>query len=170
MNNVTIFWILIGIVATVFFLLTVREMNLLLRIPKGHPERGYCWFNALFLFASVILIVWFGNYIDSSRRTLESFLPVPEFTRYAIERNSIIHGTNWTYVSKRSIEDVRLFYRQYASENLIPIIEDVNNGVRLSFSLPSGDLFLTLTQEGGGAVLYFSREGQITTRIIPSAQ
>lgn len=169
MNSVIIFWFLIALIAGILLLLAIREARLVWRVPVGHPERGYYWFNMFFLIAASCAVVWGGNYLDSGRQELESLISSPPGSRYAIERNSVLHATSWVYTTNQGGEYIRNFYREYAREHGIGFIEDDHDGVRMSFGLPSGNLYLTLHQEGKETVLYFSREGEAIVVIIPAS-
>jgi hypothetical protein len=163
MSSVVTFWVIVSAIAFVFFLLALRELLLLLRLPPDYPERGLYWFNMLFLFLASIAILCGGYYLDLHRRGFEKLLMPPPHARYAVERNALIHDDTWVYVSASSVDDVRTFYRTYAETYGLSLIEDDHGSVRMSFALPSGNLFLTLTSDSGETVLYFSRIGEIRT-------
>ncbi len=163
MNSVEIYWVVIGLIAFVLVLLSLREVAILWRMAPGHPDHGLYWFNTLFLVAAGGAVVWGGFYVDGGRQTFEALLATPPSARYAIERNPIIHDTTWIYVTSQSENDVRTFYRNYAKANQIVLIEDDRDVVRMSFALPSGNLFLTFRNEGEETVLYFSRLGEVRT-------
>ena len=73
-----------------------------------------------------------------------------------------IHGNTWVYVSNAKPDEVRQYYESYALRSGILFVRDTTQNDRLVFMLQSGDLFLTLREENGKTVLYFSREGRIT--------
>lgn len=161
MNPQSLFWLVVSGLAFFFVLLTVREYLLLSRIPRGHPDRGMYWCNLFLLPVFAIGVLFLGHIIDTKRIGLEQIIPPPPATQYAIFRNGLFESTEWVFVSSLTTEEVRNFYRQYARTQQIPFMEDERDAMRMSFALPSGNLFLTLNTEGARTVLYFSRDGTI---------
>lgn len=166
MSETTLFWIAISAIACLFFLVSLREIILLISVPKGHPDRGFFWFNAVFLLVAVAGVIYGGAYLDAGRRGFESLLSPYPHARYAYERNGVIHGTTWVYVTNDDGALVRAFYRDLAEREHLELVVDDADHSRLSFTLPSGRLFLTIKNEDGSNVLYFSREGEITTATV----
>lgn len=162
MNNINVLWIFVGSLSFVLMVLSLRELIILARLPRNHPERGLYWFNTIFLLIATAVTISAGYYLDAERRALEHIIPIPASTHYAIERNKLIHDAMWVYTSDATEETIREFYHAYANTNHISYLEDE---MRMSFKLPSGNLFLTLTTEGDTTVLYFSRDGEIRTII-----
>lgn len=161
MSPVALYWVVIGSIALVLFLFSLREILLLLTVPKGHPDRGFYWFNSVFLLLCIAAVLYGGSYIDLGRRTFEELMKPYPTARYAYERNGVIHDTMWVYVTHDDPEAVREFYRKEAARANISFIEDNANPELLSFTLPSGPMFLTIKKEDGEVVLYFSRNGEI---------
>lgn len=166
MNTVDIYWVIASF-SGILALLALREAVILFRLPSFHPDRGLYWFNICFLTIAAGGVLYGGYYVDMGRRMIESLIAIPPSSRYAIERNKIIHDTTWVYVSDQHEEAIRSFYREYARARRITFLEDDHDAVRMSFTLPSGDLFLTLRTEGGKTILYFSRAGEVRTIVPP---
>ena len=162
MSNLDTLWVFTGFFFLILVGISIRELLLLLRIPPRHPDRGIYWFNFLFLLVAAGAVLYTGYYIDQSRQTLEQMIAVPPSAHYAIERNRLLHDTTWVYVTETTEESVRNFYRTSAEANHITFIED---GARMSFTLPSGNIFLTLARENNKTILYFSREGEMKSVI-----
>ena len=163
MNITTLFWLIVIGLALFFALLAVREMFLLVRIPRGHPERGMYWCNVFILPMFAIGVLFLGHIIDTKRISIEEIIPTPPATQYAIFRNGLFVETEWVFATQQTTLEVRNFYRQYAKMAHITSIEDERDATRMSFALPSGNLFLTVREEGGHTLLYFSRDGEIRT-------
>jgi|GEM_PF-3866667 len=161
MSNDSTFWIIVSILVVSLFFASLREAILLSKMPEKHPERGLYWFNVcFFLVASGVILVG-GIYLDSSRSNLEQLIrPYPD-SRYAHERNGLMHGNTWTYVSSASPEEIRIFYKEYAAQAKLQVVDDATDNERLAFLLPSGDLYLTLLVEDEKTILYFSKAGSM---------
>lgn len=162
MNDIDILWVFVGSLSFVLLMMSLRELVILTRLPQNHPERGLYWFNTIFLLIATAVTITAGHYLDAEKRALEQIIPIPASTHYAIERNKLIHDAMWVYTSNASEETIREFYHSYADTNQISYLEDE---MRIVLTLPSGNLFLTLTTEGDTTVLYFSRDGEIRTTI-----
>jgi hypothetical protein len=161
MTHVAYYWVFVGVLVLVIFFVSLREALSLLSLPKGHPDRGGCWFNSLFLLLFAGAVLSGATYLDLHRVLLEQLLsPYPQ-ARYAYERNGVAHGTTWVYVTKDTKDAVRNFYYREAKEKHFSIIADDSSPERISLVLPSGMLFLTIKQEGGKIVLYYSRDGKV---------
>ena len=160
MNEISTFWLIIYGLALTFFLASLREARLLSRMHHTHPERGLYWFNMFFLLLASGTTLLGGLYLDTGRAGLESLVTPYPGARYAHEQNSLIHGNTWVYVSIESREVIHSYYKAYAVRNGLSLVSDATEE-RIAFHLPSGDLFLTLSQVNGKTVLYFSREGSI---------
>lgn len=163
MNAVNAYWVTVILLSGLLAFLSMRELFQLSRLHAAHPDRGSYWFNGCFLILASVGILYGGYYADMGRRTIEALIVVPPSSRYAIERNSVIHSTTWVYVSGKREDEIRSFYREYARARHITLLEDDHDAVRMSFILPSGLLFLTLRNEGEKTILYFSRDGEIRT-------
>ena len=161
MNAQFFFWFAIGLCVTVLVLLALRELVLLHRLPPSHHERGQCWFNAGVLYLSAVAVLCGGQYVDSGRYALEAMIEPYRGARYAFEQSGVFHSTSWVYETKESKDAVVDFYRTYAKAHNILLLEDESSGTRLSFLLPSGNLFLTIKEEIGLSILYFTREGEV---------
>ena len=165
MTPIQYYWAVIGFVSLLLLLLAMRELWFALRTPSLHQERGMFWFNAIFLLTSSILLLWGGYYLDGARREFENIFVAYPDSRYAIEENSIIHNGVWVYRTNSKREDVVRFFRDYALANGMNVLED--GDMRMSFSTPTGNLFLTIVEENGTLRLYFSREGTVDVVTMP---
>lgn len=163
MNEIIPFWIVVCALAIAFFAASFREALLLTRMHRAHPERGLYWFNVVFLLISTIAVILGGVYLDAGRVSLERLIPPYPGARYAHEQNSVIHGNTWVYVTTENKEAVRTYYQAYAIGSGLTFVADATEQERFAFLLPSGDLFMTLSQLNGKTIIYFSREGSINT-------
>lgn len=161
MNTINAYWMIVILLSALLALLSMREFLLLARLPPAHPDRGSYWFNVCLLILASGGLLYGGHYIDIGRRTFEALIAIPPSSRYAIERNAIIHDATWVYESGEREDEIRSFYREYARAQHVTFLEDDHDAVRMSFALPSGLLFLTLHTEGKKTILYFSRVGEI---------
>ena len=161
MNTQTFFLLIVGGIALFFALLAVREFLLLIRIPRGHPDRGMYFSNLFILPICAVGVLFLGHIIDTKRILIEEIISTPPATEYAIFRNGLFEDREWVFVSTETPLAVRDFYRQYARTKQIPFMEDERDAMRMSFALSSGNLFLTLEVEEIQTVLYFSRDGKI---------
>lgn len=160
MNYLLLYWLIVSGVALLIMGLMLHELLFALRAPKEHHNYGLYWFNAFFLACATVAVLWGGYYVDGGRREFESlFVPFPN-ARYAVEQNALIRNGVWVYETRESASAVLLFYREYVRTQNIDYFED--NEMRMSFSLPSGSLFLTIKEEGGVSRIYFSREGSVS--------
>ncbi len=163
MNIPSFFWLVVSGLALLFASLTVREFLMLSRIPRGHPDRGMYWCNLFILPIFTFGVLFLGHTIDTKRIHIEEIISPPPRTEYAIFRNGLFEGREWVFISLLTTDEIRNFYRSYAHTRGIPFMEDERDAMRMSFALPSGNLFLTLRTEGAQTVLYFSRDGKIET-------
>ena len=159
MNPLQLFWLIVASASVLLLFLAFREAWLALRTPPSHHDRGISWFNAFFLGVSSFALLWGGYYLDGGRRDFEEiFVAYPE-SRYAIEENGITRNEVWVYVTEKPSSEVMHFYREYARAQGIMFLED--DGMRMSFTTPTGKLFLTIKEGGGKSRLYFSRDGRV---------
>ena len=161
--EMTGFWMVIVGFMFFFFLLSLREVILIIRMRQDHPERGLYWFNSFFLLLCSVFIYFGAYYLDASRVEFEALMkPYPE-ARYAHERNSIIRKPEWVYVSQAGKEEIWDYFKAESKRMGVPFVDNTAND-RMAFELSSGTLYLTLSDEAGVRVLYFSQNG--TTTII----
>ena len=161
MTNTEIFAILIVVIVSICFWGAFRELYMLSRLPAHHPDRGPYWFNSLFLFVAVLAVATGFLYLNERKNSFEALImPYPN-SWYAFERNAFVQTGVWIYESEKGADDILLFYRDYAAKLGVPMSMDHNDGVeRGAFTFPYGELFLTIKDEDGTSVLYFSLEGK----------
>lgn len=161
MSTINLFWGCVSLVVALIVLLALRELVYFIRLPRAHPDRGPYGFNGIILLIASVAVFWAGAYIDGGRSVVESLVSPYPGARYAFEQSEILHRTSLVYETKDPASAVVAFYRDEAKRSGIQLVVDESSEERLSFLLPSGNLFLTLKERGGMTVLYYSREGTI---------
>ena len=169
MSDTLIFWLASFGLFLLFIFLVLREYRMIRTLESGHPERGYYFFNVFFFFCTAWVALYVGYVIQEDRLKLVTYVPEYPYGRYAIERGRFFDTGNWVYVAHDDIATIRAFYENYArARGWHTIVDDEQGTVRVSFSLPDGNFFLTMRIEDGVTLLYFSTEGEVRVVAVPN--
>lgn len=159
-----IFWdviIVLVILLTVFALLEFRAF---LKTPEGHPHRGLYLFNIFFLLCVIGGVLWGGRYLEDRRIILQSMIPEYPYADYRPERNGLLDRDVWVYSTNDTTLAVEEFYRNVtSSEKETFYIDHTPDGAIMFIEHSGKEIFLTVKEENGNRILYYSRHGNVRT-------
>lgn len=159
-----IFWD--AIIALVVFLTVCAflEFRAFLKAPPGHPERGLYVFNILFLFCVTGGVLWGGRYLEERRIILQAMIPEYPYADYRPERGGLLDRDVWVYSTSDATSSIVEFYRDVASgPSETFYIDGAGSNTRMFIERSGKEIFLTIKDENGKRMLYYSRNGSART-------
>lgn len=168
----TIFWILIAVPAVVLLVLVIREVFLLAVLPAGHPDRGLYIFNSLILFFMLGSIPLFAQWVISRAILFEQTVPVFPESRNAPERELFDSGAARIYETTRAAPEIFAWYDRTAREKnwkTHSVLGD-ESVFLIESGIPGGPLYITVKNEGGKQLIFYSREGTVVREGVASPE
>jgi hypothetical protein len=155
------FWTFIYSICALLIVISLRELVVLSRMEKAHPDRGLYWFNTLLLLMLAAAILGVGFYLDSRRGIIEAYVPAYPSAVFAPDRSILKGGTVWLYTTDDLPADIERFYRAYAERSGRNIIVDPHDILKLRIGSAGEPVFITVTDEGGVRVLSYTFDGEV---------
>lgn len=157
------FWPIVYSSIIIIAVLFLREVWLLMRLPKEYPDRGLYFFNVFFLFLCIVLVICGSYYLDARKAPLEALLPPYPAAVFVPDRSILNGGTIWVYEATANENNIVDFYKGYARERNKGIIIDSSNKdlMRMRIETDDAPLFLTIVDLGTVRELNYSFDGKV---------
>lgn len=160
------FWSFIYGTSAILFLLFLRELVLLSRLPKDNSERGLYWFNTFALFLGATFLIGAGFYLDGRKALIESMIVPFPGARFE-PHHSILSEDVFIYTTNATAAEVEKFYRTFAGAHALPVFIEEKEG---TVAIAVGDaprVFLAVLERDGRRELHYSLKGEveITSRV-----
>lgn len=149
----------------ILLLLSMRELLIAIRIPRGHLERNMAVFNCIILLLFFLAGVYGVRLFVMRDAAFAAVFPRYPNARYAPEREIFREGGERIYVTGNSPAEVVRYYDTQATSSGYHVTLDDNAEVTGRLIVERGEkrMFLTVQKEGNTTVLYFSGEGEMKT-------
>ena len=92
-------WNALVICGSFLLLLLAREVALTLRLQRGDPEKGFAWFNAMILLILLAVVAGCSVNLMLREKHLADIVPLYPGSRYAPEKELMVEGQDWIFVT-----------------------------------------------------------------------
>lgn len=159
-----IFWDVIIALATFLTAFALLEFRAFLKTPEGHPHRGLYLFNVFFLVCIIGGVLWGGRYLEDRRIVLQELVPEYPYADYRPERGGLLDRDMWVYSTNDATSSIVEFYRNVASgPSEAFYVDGTGSNTRMFIEDSDKEIFLTIKDEDGKRILYYSRHGNVRT-------
>ena len=125
-------------------------------------------FHTIVLCVFALALTYGTMVLYAHAKALAEIIPLYPLARYAPEREAFEEKGVWVFVSPDSSEKISKYYTALAKQLGYQVTRDHDaTRDRIYFSRAPLHLFLTISDEGGTRVLYYSEAGEVRTISVP---